>query len=258
MDTQTKPRISIIVCSKDPARSQIHRQNIRRTIGCEYEYIRIDNSAGAFGICHAYNQGVERSQGELLVFMHEDVFLLEEGWGRVLNGKFSEDAKLGMIGVAGCQYFSADRPSWVAAGRPFIHGKVIHQMDARMILTVYSWEKSDQEAVAVDGLFSAIRRDVFNAAHFDEQTFDGFHFYDIDICMQVRKTHTIKVTPDVIVKHLSGGSYDQKWQVYSQRFVAKYRSELPVSCVQAVPDPSTHVGFESFDISRKVSSVTPV
>ena len=108
---------------------------------------------------------------------------------------------------AGTQYLFAEPPAWVAPGRPFIRGRVVHETDegSRFYLTVFSWEQGDVDVVAVDGLFFAIRKSLFSHVPFDrEAVFDGFHFYDIDICMQVRRTHRIVVTPDISVKHPIG------------------------------------------------------
>ena len=75
-----------------------------------------------------------------------------------------------------------------APGSPFIHGKVVHEERdmGKLILTVFSEENKDIEAVAVDGLFFAMRKSLFDTIRFDKDTFDRFHFYDLDICMQVR------------------------------------------------------------------------
>jgi len=76
--------------------------------------------------------------------------------------------------------------------------------------------------------------------------FDRFHFYDLDLCMRVRKTHRIVVTSEILVKHLSAGSFDQAWQSYAERFLWKYADELPASSTHLVPDLQHRVGFEGF------------
>jgi hypothetical protein len=144
---------------------------------------------------------VKQASGEILVFVHEDVFFAEGGWAIKLEDKF-KDQSVGLIGVAGTQYLFADNPAWVAAGRPFIKGQVIHELDqgSKYFLTVFDWQRGDTEVVAVDGLFFAIKKELFNQIQFDDVTFDGFHFYDLDICMQVHKTHRLIVTTDILVK----------------------------------------------------------
>jgi hypothetical protein len=119
---------------------------------------------------------------------------------------------------------------------------------------VFSEDETDAEAVAVDGLFFAIRKELFPTIQFDERTFDRFHFYDLDICMQVRKTHKIIVTSKILVKHFSGGSFRETWREYADRFIKKYSSMLPVSCSGTVPDPAHRIPFDSYPLDTLLSS----
>ncbi|RPI76953.1 MAG: hypothetical protein EHM45_11010 [Desulfobacteraceae bacterium] len=249
------PDISVIVCSRESPQWNAHEQNVGRTVGLDHEYIRIPNQSGQYGICGAYNEGVGRAKGRILVFVHEDVFSMEPGWGRILNEKFSQDPSLGLVGVAGTQYLCVDHPAWLAAGEPFLRGRVVHESRAAhsIHLTVFSWDQSDTEVVAVDGLFLAIRAELFPAIRFDADTFDGFHFYDLDICMQVRKTHKLVVTWDLLVKHLSKGTCDAIWAEAGERFLKKYRSELPACCVAAAPGPGKKTFGRDYDLKKMMT-----
>ncbi len=249
--------ISVIVCSRqDPSRN-LHERNARKTAGEEIEYVRIDNRESRYGICAAYNAGVERAGGEILVFMHEDAFFVESNWAGALFKKFSDES-VGMIGIAGTQYLLAEAPLWNAAGRPFVKGWVIHETDngKAFELTVYSWDKKDSEVVAVDGVFFAVRKALFSTVRFDGETFDGFHFYDLDLCMQVRRTSRVMVTPEILIKHQSGGSIDATWEKYARRFIEKFHNNLPVSCTNDVPSLSRRIPFVSYDLKGKVPQVT--
>jgi glycosyltransferase involved in cell wall biosynthesis len=251
--------ISVIVCSRaDPAWT-VHERNVAKTAGSAHEYLRIDNRSGRYGICAAYNKGIEQARGDILVFIHEDVFFMETNWTAVLAEKFAGDPALGLVGVAGTQYLFADRMAWTAAGRPWLRGRVVHELNAgnEFAMTAFSLDKSDAEVVAVDGLFFAVRRTLFNRVRFDEATFDHFHFYDLDICMQIRETHRIMVTWDILVKHLSGGKADDSWRDAGKKFLMKYQGRLPASCVATTPDPTKvpEMGI-NIDLRGKASSRT--
>ena len=253
-----KPLISVIVSTQEDKQGTIHEKNVRKTIGInQFEYIPIVNKNKEFGICSAYNKGVAAAKGEILVFVHDDVFFVEGGWGAALREKI-QDETIGLIGVAGTEYLFAENPGWILAGRPFIHGHVIHELNngATYNLTVFSWEKKDREVVAVDGLFFAVRKSLFNNIEFDEKNFDDFHFYDMDICMQVRKTHRCIVTWDILVKHQSGGAFDETWKKYAAKFIQKYQSELPASCTDKIPDPANSIPFENYNLKGKAPQVT--
>lgn len=73
--------LSIIICSRTKDLSHELRDNINQTIGVDYELIVIDNSLCNKSIFQAYNEGIEKSQGEILVFMHDDVKLCSSNWG---------------------------------------------------------------------------------------------------------------------------------------------------------------------------------
>jgi GT2 family glycosyltransferase len=238
--------ISVVVCARDASLWDRHRRNVAKTIGADYEYLCLDNRQAQVGICAAYNRGIELAQGQILAFVHEDVFFMRPGWGAVLETKFAADPRVGLIGVAGSQYLFKEYGSWGTAGRPFIRGRVIHESQGQQVLTVYSHDLADADVVAVDGLFFAVRGELFRHLRFDEVIFDRFHFYDLDLCMRVRKTHRVLVTSEILVKHLSPGSFDQVWQHYAEQFRWKYADELPASCTHLVPDLQNRVGFEGF------------
>jgi glycosyltransferase involved in cell wall biosynthesis len=248
--------ISVIACSRRQSSWDFHQRNVAKTIGCDYEYIRVDNTSDKYGICAAYNYGVSQAKGDIYVFVHEDVFFMEPGWGNVIESKFLKNEKMGLLGVAGTQYLFSDHPAWIRAGMPFIRGRVVHELDngATFVLTVFSLDKTDAEVVAVDGLFFAIRANLFPGIRFDDMTFDRFHFYDLDICMQVRKTHSCIVTWDILLKHLSGGQTNADWIEAGRRFLLKYKNELPASTAgEKIPDLSDIKLQINVDIKGKVA-----
>jgi glycosyltransferase involved in cell wall biosynthesis len=247
--------ISVIVCSRQKPGWDDHEGNVKKTIGAQYEYIRIDNTANTYGICAAYNKGVSNANGDILAFVHEDVYFMEPGWGRVLIKKFVEDESLGLIGVVGTKYLLSHHPAWLAAGQPFLCGRVVHELKGgeKFYLSVFSWEKDDTEVVAVDGLFFSIRKTLFQRICFDDMNFDKFHFYDLDICMQIRKTHKLIVTWDILVKHLSAGHCDETWKEAGMRFLKKYKDELPASCVDNVPDSNRKIYGIDYDLKGILS-----
>lgn len=244
--------ISAIICSRNPSAFEHVRRNLLRTAGdIDLEVIRIDNSANKFGICEAYNDGVARAIGSILVFLHEDVYHLEFGWGIKLLQKFQSSPDIGVIGVAGSQIILGDPPLWSWIGRPYLFGKVVHELDRgeRFFMTVFSPESGDREVAAVDGCWFSARKDVFQQVHFDAKTFPGFHFYDIDFCLQARKNWKVIATTDILVKHLSPGSFDESWQKASHAFRLKWSRDLPVA-VKGIDVPRSR-GADFFNVNLK-------
>ena len=222
--------ISVIVCSRKASKKTAHLDHIAQTIGCDYEYIKIDNSENKYSITQAYNKGVNNAKGDILVFIHEDVFFLTENWGTVLLEKFRKNDSTGLIGVAGTKALLNKPGSWASAGKEYHCGQVVHDLKHKdgQFLTMFSYDKTDTKVVAVDGLFFTVRGTLFERIRFDEQTFRHFHFYDLDICMQVSATHDIIVTYDILLKHLSAGTFDAVWKQNAELFINKYKDRLPV------------------------------
>ena len=252
--------ISIVVCSRSNPSWNEHEKNIEATIQADYEYIRIDNRDNEYNICSAYNKGVDLSNGEIIVFVHEDVFFLEKGWGIILEKKMKEYSDVGLIGVAGTQYlFSMDQylklntvPVWIGAGVPFTRGRIVQIYNNKVLLSVFNWDKSDSEVVAVDGLFMGIRKSIFELIRFDSTLFDGFHFYDLDICMQLIKHSKCLVTWDILLKHLSIGVTDENYIHYGLVFLNKWKNDLPASCVDIEPTECKSTGIKNYILKDRL------
>jgi GT2 family glycosyltransferase len=76
---------------------------------------------------------------------------------------------------------------------------------------------------ALDGFFFAARRDAALAVGFDEEAFDGFHFYDLDFTYRAHAAGLkLAVTTEVCALHRSLGNFGEEWRRYSQRFAQKF------------------------------------
>ncbi|MFW5960183.1 MAG: glycosyltransferase [Chitinivibrionales bacterium] len=247
--------ISVVVCSRYKQGLGTHQSHVMEASGVECSYIPVDNSENRFSITEAYNIGIEKAQGDIIVFMHEDVYFATPGWGRVLEDKFRNLDNPGIIGVAGSQCLLRDNPFWGACGRPFVKGKVIHQnWENDLFLTVFSEESGDFRVAGVDGLFFAVSAPALRGVRFDEENFDRFHFYDLDLCMQVNFGYSIYVTDDILVKHFSKGAFDDTWREYGARFLRKYRDRLPFSVSEIEYRPEKREQFSGVDMITQVSA----
>ena len=247
--------ISVITCCRHPMPQSIHEKNIAKTVGAPCEYVPIDGTNGA-STAALLNFGISRSCGDIVVFLPEDVYFMKTGWGEVLKRKFA-DPSIAAVGVAGTQYLSATSASLTAAGRPFIKGRVVyHLQNGDFFAVVFSQELGDFEVVALDGAFIAVRAAHLAHAWFDQETFDGEHLADLDLCMQLRKCGRLLATTEVVVKKRIPLQIDPAWQEYSRRFLDKWSVELPAACVDAVPDPQHFVSSQCVNLLGKVPTET--
>lgn len=229
--------ISIIICSRYSSISQELQSNIHATIGaCEYELIHIDNSENKYNIFEAYNIGIRKAGGDILCFMHEDIVFHSEEWGCKVADWLAYD-DYGIIGVAG-GYAVLPQSDWRLYGKcvvNLIQGYTTIEEYSKYYVPYDSNGKSRQnikapvEVAALDGVWFCIRKELFDRISFDEVTYKGFHMYDTDICMQVHSLgKKVMVCPDILLEHLSVGSYNPAFGKGLAAFHEKWKDDLPV------------------------------
>lgn len=243
--------ITVITCAKNPITQSIQERNVQKTIGTKCEYLLLDGSNN-ISLATAYNEGVSQANGDIFVFIPEDVYFMKMNWGRILKTKYMNDPWLGVVGVAGTQYLFSDKCSITAAGRPFIKGRVVHHLqNGDFFAVVYSPENGDYEVAACEGVFMAVKRQLFESISFDNITFDGQHFFDLDFCMQARHTNRIIVTTDIVVKRRSQVIFDKTWHAYGELFLNKWSNELPASTADDIPNPDNYIPTQCVDLKGK-------
>lgn len=221
--------ISIIVCSRTPSVTLELKQNIAATIGCDYELIVIDNSAKAYSIFSAYNEGVSRSRGDILCFMHEDILFRTKGWGTIAEKMF-QDPTIGLIGVTGTHFLPQCPLYWTES--PFITTTNIDKINGREYRD-FKKELMGRlkaiDAVACDGQWLCVRKSLFGKICFDDIAFSGFHLYDMDICLQVlHQGLRVCVVDGIQVEHHSRGNFNEEFELALNCFYNKWKDCLPL------------------------------
>jgi hypothetical protein len=229
--------ISIIICSKNSSLAEMLAKNIAVTIGVPYEIIAIDNSIHNNSICSIYNKGGSRAKYPLLCFIHEDVLFRTIDWGINLCNHFKNES-IGVIGVAGSDSFSKVPSTWSNA---FISKEVNiiqHQNKNLKATTHLHFTHNDKkeikkQVIAIDGVFIAVRKSVFDKNKFDEALLHGFHGYDIDYSLQaIAKGYTNYVAFDILLEHFSQGSLSKPWLESTYLIAKKWKHTLPLSTHQ--------------------------
>lgn len=221
--------ISIIICSRHPDISASLRENIKETIGVEYEIIAVDNSNNEYSIFSAYNKGFSQSQFPCLCFLHEDVLFRTRDWGINLVNHLA-DKKTGIIGVAGGKMMTKVPASWAVGGR-CIH--IIQHQNSKKSAPVAVKEPQNftgerLPVVLLDGVFLAMRKDLFDVVRFDE-TIPGFHGYDFDISAQaVIAGFNNYVVYDILLEHFSEGNRDASYYINLTNIHKKWENKLPL------------------------------
>jgi hypothetical protein len=212
-----EPPVSIVVCSIDDSRLASMQASFRAALGArDHEFILIRD---ARSLSEGYERGLRRARHDIVVFSHDDVALESPGAFAALDRALAHHD---VVGLAGSRLARGPAFSW--AGHPHLVGMVAYPAGDRWKATVYSLETGiARGAQVLDGFFFAARREPALAVGFDAQTFDGFHFYDLDFTYRAcRAGLRIAVTTEVAALHASEGSFDESWRFYAERFLAKF------------------------------------
>jgi len=217
--------ISVVFCSIDSASTESIERHYRTLLGDEpHEIIAIRD---ARSLAEGFNRGLDRSSGNVVIFSHDDIQFLDPApWRATLKAHLADVDLVGVAGTSRLVY-----ASWARAGPPYTFGQVC-ELDGRVapfrVLICSVPTPLIRCMQAVDGLFMAVRRGVAEQVRFDEQTFDGFHCYDIDFSYSAHLAgFRVAVAADLPVLHRSPGNFDQAWEHYAKRFMEKHGERLP-------------------------------
>lgn len=247
--------LSIIICSRSKWISSSLYENIKDTIGCGYELVVVDNSENQYSIFEAYNLGAEKSIGEFLCFVHEDVIFHTKGWGNEIRSIFLSDKQIGLIGVAGAKVKSK-MPSawWDCPGNMRVVHIIQHIKDKEKEKWDSGFDKNKIVEVAViDGVFIAMKNN--NALRFNSKM-QGFHNYDLNISFECKKQGLkIIVTNRVLLEHFSKGTINADWVNSTYKLHELYKGLLPLGMFQRKLEIANAINFIKKSLAVKMNKV---
>ena len=229
--------ISVIVCSRNEADFQALQENMQASAGVPCEWIRIDNSQGQYSIFSAYDEGMQRSKGDLLCFAHEDIRMHTQGWGKLCEQYFREEPSLGLLGIIGGLYFPADA-DW-RAFHAYRRGRLIQRFatlepSSRRFtfrLGAYKSRHTLTPVAAVDGMWMVVPASLKEQIHFDENNYAPFDLYDTDLALQIHAAgYRVGIAGDILIEHFSTGSFSPSYFDSLQHCLEKWNHLLPVDC----------------------------
>jgi glycosyltransferase involved in cell wall biosynthesis len=225
--------ITVIVASADGNLLQQLRRNIDNTIGVPYELLTFPNSKGQKGICQIYNEATADAKYDLLCFMHEDIVLHTEEWGRIVLDIFNQNQNLGILGIAGSSYKAITPTGWLSnSDIETEYSNLIQSFKYSSHPTEHRLKnrgnKKLAKVTAADGVWLCTLKKIAVATRFDESTFKRFHCYDVDFCLSVGQQYDIAVTFDVLLHHLSEGNFDRAWIEEILKLHEKWIDHLPL------------------------------
>lgn len=173
-------KVAFLICTNDEIFLEECRYYLRRLdVPTGYE-IEIITKTGAASMCAGYNEMMRMSDAKYKVYMHQDVFILNKNFISDILDIFRADSSIGMIGMVGYRTVPDTGVMWKSperVGAVPMYGACEQYKDTDFSSYTYSVCADGYEEVKlVDGFLMATSIDL----EWDEQTFDGWDFYDAD------------------------------------------------------------------------------
>lgn len=192
----------------------------------EVEVIQKVNN-GEKSLPQVYNEIINEAKHDIVVLVHDDLIFETKNWGENVLRHFKKNQDFGILGLAGTKYLPKSGTWWEVIAAAY--GVVNHTDGQKKWASNFSKDggRRIDETVIVDGLFIALDKN--RIKHKFDESFDGFHFYDLSFCLpNFLDDVGIGVIYDVRVTHLSVGMTNEKWEENRKKFVEKYLDELPI------------------------------
>ena len=184
-----------------------------------------------YGLSEVYNDAIDdaHSNPALLVFVHDDVFILDFYWEQTIRYWLTQ---FEVVGIAGNRRRLPFSMMWSLVLDPitgrlreeekaFQSGAVAHGVFPP--IQVNRFGVSGVECALLDGLLIAVDSRVLHRSgvRFDPQF--KFHFYDMDFCRSAFQAGLKLGTMPLSVVHASAGGGDfKKWKDVSKLYLDKW------------------------------------
>lgn len=200
---------------------------LKPLLGKQVTYlIRYENTDGLPAL---YNQAITERKSDILVFVHDDVWLDDP---QLLKKMVDGLNHFDVIGVAGNRRISKRQPAWLFS--QIVYGKFIRDTEYLSGSVIHGEPPENTNKVTfgempapcelLDGvLLAGWRAPLLRArVHFDN-TFK-FDFYDMDFCRSARQAHLTLGTWPIDIIHRSRGKFGtERWQESYEAYLAKWK-----------------------------------
>ena len=192
----------------------------------EVEIIEKINN-GEKSLSQVYNEILSESKYDIVVLCHDDLEFDTKNWADKILKHFNKNPEYGILGLAGTKYLDNNGKWWEVQNT--MYGIVNHKHEGKKWTSNYSKDLGNkiEDVIIVDGLFIAINKKKIK--HNFDESFNGFHFYDLGFCLpNYLDDVKIGVMFDIRVTHLSIGQTNQQWEDNRIQFAIKYKDKLPI------------------------------
>lgn len=167
-------KICFIICSNDELTTRecvLYISHLIVPVGFEVQVLTV---TGAKSMTAGYNEGMAQTDAKYKVYLHQDVYLVNCHFIEDILKIFTENSRIGMIGVVGNTSLAEDGGAWSDGmwrriGKVYLD--IVVQKDYSLFKNV---NKPYEEVVVLDGLLIATQYDL----PWRDDLFAGWDFYD--------------------------------------------------------------------------------
>lgn len=219
---------SVIICSRD-ALKFAQASNCFDTLLDEtpHEIIGIHD---ARSLAEGYNRGLAQSNGDIIIFSHDDVLIIAPDFTRkVIERMQTYD----VLGFAGSRRLVSSH--WTDAGYPFLAGAIAILTDELARFDVWNNESPvTREIQALDGFCMITQRETALEIGFDERNFDGVSMADLDFSFRAWLAgKRLGVCCDIPVFHDTNGTREADTRA-AAAFEKKHQEKLQAAPVARI------------------------
>jgi len=191
-----------------------------------------------------YNAGIEAAidsgleDDDVIVFMHEDVGLVDNLFKEKIDLVFSEKKDIGLLGIAGATELTEKGGWWMTTNDKMrghlIQGKSVGNQGEGDHLIKGAIGYFD-DVVAIDGcIMVTLGKFLKEGFSFDDITYEHNDFYDIDFGMQFLDKGYKLAVADILIFHQSRGEgvFKEEWKSSKDKFFEKWKNAgytLPIT-----------------------------
>ena len=186
-----------VICCYNRAEEYAAMGETLKTQTVPYELIGVDNSAGKFtSAAAALNWGATQAQGEIFVFLHQDIlFSKEDSLEQLISGILQTPGHV-ITGLFGAKHSKEDR---------------------------YAGEFKVYETL--DECCIAMPRKTWEMLRFNETLCDGWHLYAVELCLRAQNASVLICAKDCGIQHLPNGTVDKNYMRTYRKLMLAYKDK---------------------------------
>lgn len=182
MIKEKEKKVCFVICYNNEqylSECLLYINNLNIPDGYSIENINIK---GAASMTEGYQKAMLSTDAKFIVYLHQDVFILEKDFLKNTIDIFNNDDSVGMIGMVGTEKLPETAIMWQTKERVgLLRSSIIETVDDYFDKKM---QKPYTEVEAVDGLLIMTNRHDVN---WRTDLFDGWDFYDISQSTEYRK-----------------------------------------------------------------------